>query len=123
MANTSTVVAIKVHFDLITKDKLRKVVFGLEKDTQGTKVIWKINFDLFERAKKTDPFVEAIVHVDIEVDKVLQPKAEKMALSGMTAGQQAHALGPAADDQKLAQNGEIPQEDADATTKATLKKK
>jgi len=123
MANTSTVVAIKVHFDLITKDKLRKVVFGLEKDTQGTKVIWKINFDLFERAKKTDPFVEAIVHVDIEVDKVLQPKAEKMALSGMTAGQQAHALGPAADDQKLAQNGEIPQKDADATTKATLKKK
>jgi len=123
MANTSTVIAIKVHFDLITNDKLRKVVFGLEKDTQGTKVIWKINFDLFERDKKTDPFGEAIVHVDIEVDKVLQPKAEKMALSGMTAGQQAHALGPAADDQKLAQDGEIPQEDADATTQATLKKK
>jgi hypothetical protein len=123
MANTSTVVAIKVHFELITKDKLRKVMFGLEKDTQGNKVIWKINFDLFERDKKTDPFGDAIVHVDIEVDKELHPKAEKMALTGMTAGQQAHALGPAADDQKLADEGEITQADANRTTQATLKKK
>ena len=123
MANTSTVIAIKVHFELITKDRKRRVMFGLEKDTQGTKVIWKINFDLFERDKKTDPWGDAIVHVDIEVDKVLHPKAEKMAVSGMTAGQQAHALGPAADDQKAAEAGEIPQEEADETTAATLKKK
>jgi len=123
MANTSTVIAIKVHFELITKDKLRRVIFGLEKDTQGTTVIWKINFDLFEREKKTDPWGDAMVHVDIEVDKVLQPKAEKVALNGMTAGQQAHALGPAADDQKAAAAGEIPQDDADQTTQATLKKK
>ena len=123
MANTSTVIAIKVHFELITKDRKRRVMFGLEKDTQGTKVIWKINFDLFERDKKTDPWGDAIVHVDIEVDKVLHPKAEKMAVSGMTAGQQAHALGPAADDQKAAEAGEIPQKEADETTAATLKKK
>jgi hypothetical protein len=80
MATTSTVIAIKVHFELITKDKLRRVIFGLEKDTQGTTVIWKINFDLFEREKKTDPWGDAMVHVDIEVDKVLQPKAEKRRL-------------------------------------------
>ena len=105
MATTSTVIAIKVHFELITKDKLRRVIFGLEKDTQGTAITWKINFDLFEREKKTDPWGDAMVHVDIEVDKVLQPKAEKAALNGMTAGQQAHALGPAADDQKAAAAG------------------
>jgi hypothetical protein len=122
MATTSTVIAIKVHFELITKDKLRRVIFGLEKDTQGTAITWKINFDLFEREKKTDPWGDAMVHVDIEVDKVLQPKAEKAALNGMTAGQQAHALGPAADDQKAAAAGEIPQEDANDTTQATLKK-
>jgi hypothetical protein len=123
MASTSTVVAIKVNFELITKDKLRRVKFGLEKATAGTQISWKINFDLFEREKKTDAFGDAIVHVDIEVDKELQSKAEKTALNGMTAGQQAHALGPAADDQKLAQGGEITQDDANRTTQATLKKK
>ncbi|HEY6804380.1 MAG TPA: hypothetical protein VI306_12450 [Pyrinomonadaceae bacterium] len=123
MANTSTIVAIKVHFELITKDKLRRVIFGLEKDTQGVKVTWKINFDLFEREKKTDPWGDAMVHVDIEVDKELHPKAETAAQSGLTAGQQAHALGPAADDQKLASAGEIPQDEADDTTQTTLKKK
>jgi len=122
MATTSTIIAIKVHFELITKDKLRRVIFGLEKDTQGTTITWKINFDLFEREKKTDPWGDAMVHVDIEVDKVLQPKAEKAALNGMSAGQQAHALGPAADDQKAAAAGEIPQDDANQTTQATLKK-
>ena len=54
MATTSTVITIKVHFELITNDKLRKVVFGLEKDTQGIQVTWTINFELFERDKKTD---------------------------------------------------------------------
>lgn len=123
MPNTSTVIAIKVHFELITKDKLRRVIFGLEKDTQGTKVIWTINFELFERDKKTDPWGDAMVQVDIEVDRQLHPNAEKMALVGMTAGQQAHALGPAADDQKAAAEGEITQTEADRTTQATLRKK
>ncbi len=123
MANGSTVIAIKVHFELITHDKLRRVIFGLEKDTQGNKVIWKITFQLFERDKKTDPWGDAIVDIEIEVDKELHSKAEKTALTGMTPGQQAHALGPAADDQKAAEEGLIPQAKANRTTQNTLKKK
>lgn len=123
MPGTSTVIGIKVKFELITSDKLRKVIFGLEKNTQGTKVTWKINFEMFEREKKTDPFGDPIVNVEIEVDKELHPKAEQTALNGMTAGQQAHALGPAADDQKAAEEGEIPQAKANRTTQNTLKKK
>lgn len=122
MATTSTVITIKVHFELITNDKLRKVVFGLEKDTQGVKVTWTINFELFERDKKTDPWGDAIVNVDVTVVKELHAKAEKIAIGGMTAGAQAHALGPAADDQKAAEAGEIPQSKADKTTQNTLKK-
>jgi hypothetical protein len=123
MATSSTVIGIKVKFELITKDRLRKVMFGLEKNTVGNKVTWKIDFEMFEREKKTDPFGDAIVNVEIEVDKELHPKAEKVALTGMTAGQQAHALGPAADDQKAAEAGELPQAKADRTTQNTLKKK
>ena len=122
MATTSTVITIKVHFELITNDKLRKVVFGLEKDTQGVKVTWTINFELFERDKKTDPWGDPIVNVDVTVVKELHAKAEKIAISGMTAGAQAHALGPAADDQKAAEAGELSQSKADKTTQNTLKK-
>jgi hypothetical protein len=123
MANGSTIIAIKVHFELITKDKLRRVIFGLEKDTVGDTVTWKINFQLFERDKNTDPWGDAIVDIEIEVDKQLHPNAERTALNGMTAGQQAHALGPAANDQKAADAGQIPQAKANLTTQDTLKKK
>jgi hypothetical protein len=123
MATSSTVIGIKVKFELVTNDRLRKVMFGLEKTTVGNKVTWKITFELFERDKKTDPFGEHIVNVEVQVDKELHPKAEKIALAGMSAGQQAHALGPAADDQKAAEAGELSQSKADRTTQNTLKKK
>ena len=60
-----TVIAVKVHFTLNTPDKLRRVIFGLEKDTQDDTVIWKINFQLFERESKDDDFGDAIVTLDV----------------------------------------------------------
>src|SRR4029453_1228614 len=114
-ANTSTIIKCKVHFELNTPNGLRKVIFGLEKDaTSGTTVVWTINFQLFERAKKTDPWGDAIVTLNVEVDKALNSKADK-ASKGLTAGQSAHALGPAADDAKAAEAGEIDQEEAQET--------
>ena len=123
MATTATVIKLKVNFQLNTPNGLRRVIFGLEKDaTSGTVVQWTINFQLFERAKKTDPFGDPIVSLDVEVDKTLNPKAEKAA-KGLTAGQSAHALGPAAEDAKAAESGEIDEEDAQQTIQNTLKKK
>ena len=122
MATTkSAVIRIKVHFELNTPNGLRRVIFGLEKDTQGKVVLWKIDFQLFERSKKSDPFGDAIVTLNVEVDKALNDKAEK-ASKGLTAKQSAHALGPAADDAKAAEAGEIDQEEAEATVQNTLKK-
>src|ERR1044071_2614308 len=99
---TSTIINIKVHFELNTPNGLRRVVFGLEKDTQGNIVTWKIDFQLFERKKKSDPFGDAIVTLNVEVKKELHDKAEKAAAKGLTAKQSAHALGPAAEDAKAA---------------------
>ena len=122
-ATKATVIKMKVHFELNTPNGLRRVIFGLEKDaTSGTTVNWTINFQLFERAKKSDPYGDAIVTLDVEVDKALNAKAEKAA-KGLTAGQSAHALGPAADDAKAAEDGEIDQEDAEQTVQNTLKKR
>ena len=123
MATTATVIKLKIHFELNTPNGLRRVIFGLEKDaSSGTTVNWTINFQLFERTKKTDPYGDAIVTLNVEVDKALNAKAEK-ASKGLTAGQSAHALGPAADDAKAAKDGEIDEADAQQTIQNTLKKK
>jgi hypothetical protein len=119
----STVIKLKVNFELNTPNGLRKVIFGLEKDaTQGNIVSWSIDFQLFERAKKTDPWGDAIVTLNVDVDKKLFPKAETAA-QGLTPGQSAHALGPAADDARAAADGEIDEEEAQDTVQNTLKKK
>ena len=123
MATTPNVIKLKVNFELNTPNGLRRVIFGLSKDaSSGTTVIWTIDFQLFERAKKTDPYGDAIVTLNVEVDKALNSKAEKAA-KGLTPGQSAHALGPAADDAKAAQDGEIDPEEAQDTIQNTLKKK
>jgi len=115
------VIGIKVHFVLNTTDGLRRVIFGLEKNTQGTEIKWTINFQLFERANKTDQFGDAIVDVDVEVDTDLNDKAETTAHQPtLTPPQSAHAVGPAADDAKAAKNKQIDQSDADGTIQDTL---
>lgn len=119
----TSIIKLKVHFELNTPNGLRKVIFGLEKDaTSGTVVRWQIDFQLFERSKKTDPWGDAIVTLNVEVDKALFPKAEKAA-QGLSPGQSAHALGPAADDARAAADGEIDEEEAQDTIQNTLKKK
>ena len=119
----STIIKLKVHFELNTPNGLRKVIFGLEKDaTAGNVVSWSIDFQLFERSKKSEPWGDAIVTLNVDVDKKLFPKAEK-ASQGLTPGQSAHALGPAADDAKAAADGEIDEEEAQETVQNTLKKK
>ena len=117
------VVGIKVKFELNSKNGLRRVIFGLEKDTQGDDIIWKINFELFERTKKSDPYGDALINLDVEVDTQLNKKAEDTAHNGLTPGQAAHALGPAADDAKAAANGELDKDEASDTVQAILKKK
>ena len=120
---TPNIIKLKVNFELNTPNGLRRVIFGLSKDaSSGQTVIWTIDFQLFERAKKSDPYGDAIVTLNVEVDKALNSKAEK-ASKGLTAGQSAHALGPAADDAKAAEDGEIDPEDAQQTIQNTLKKK
>ncbi len=118
------IVAIKVKIELNAKNGLRRVIFGLEKDTDGDdKISWKINFQLFEREKKTEDYGDALVSLDVDVDAILRSKAEAAARNGLTPPQVAHAIGSAASDAKAAANGEIEQSEAADTIQDTLKKK
>ncbi|HEX7232357.1 MAG TPA: peptidoglycan-binding protein [Candidatus Binatia bacterium] len=118
-----TIVGIKVKFELNSKNGLRRVIFGLEKNSQGDEILWKINFALFERDKRSDPYGDALVDMAVEVDTQLNRRAEDAAQKGLTPGQAAHALGPAAEDAKASAVGEIDQEEASETVQATLRKK
>jgi hypothetical protein len=113
-------VKIHVKFTLNTPDGLRRVAFDLEKDTdeEGT-VSWKIGFQLFERAKKADPFGDALVDLLVEVESKLSSKAQVMADSGMTTSQAAFAIGPAAD---TAKDPAVGDEKKSTTVQNTLKK-
>lgn len=91
------IIRIHVKFTLNTPDGLRRVIFELEKVTDVDVTKWKIIFQLFERAKKADPFGDAIVDLLVEVDTKLNKKAEIMADDGMTPNQIAYTVGPGAD--------------------------
>src|SRR5258707_12201374 len=83
------VVALAVNFELNTTNGLRRVIFGLEKNTTGTDIEWQIHFTLFERTKRTDPFGDAIVKLDVDVHTSLAANAEVLAHSKPTPEQAA----------------------------------
>ncbi len=118
-----TIVGIKVKFELNSKNGLRRVIFGLEKNSQGDEILWNINFALFERGKRSDAYGDALVDMTVELDTELNKRAEDTAQKGLTPGQAAHALGPAAEDAKAAAAGEIDHDEASDTVQATLRKK
>jgi hypothetical protein len=121
-AVTQDIVGIHVKFTLNTPDGLRRVIFELEKDTQGDDVEWKITFQLFERAKKSDDFGDAIVDLEVDVDSKLNKKAQAMADDGMTPKQAAFAVGPAADTAKDSADGQASSDDAKSAIQTTLNK-
>jgi hypothetical protein len=126
MPGTSTLKSISVDIEVTTKDRLRKVVFGLDKVTADDgEVTWTINFELFERDAKSDEFGDALVTLDaVVVNEANFDKAEATASAGrLTAGQTEHALGPAAVDAKRFKEGEISREKAEATAERTVAKR
>ncbi len=122
-APTRDVIGIKVKFTVESKDRRRRVVFGLEKATAGDQVTWKIDFELFERDNKNAEFGDPLVDLDVQIDTRLNARAEAVAQQGLTPGQAAHLIGPAAEDAKAAQQDELDPEEANQTIQATLRKK
>src|ERR1700751_6163631 len=62
------IIAIRVQFELGTTDGLRKVGFCLEKDTQGTDVIWRISLRLSERSDPLAVFTP-VVPLKVQIDE------------------------------------------------------
>lgn len=123
---SSNLKSISVDIEVMTKDRLRKVVFGLDKTTADNgEVTWTLDFSLFEREKKTDEFGDPLVKLDAVVVKVLNhEKAEATALAGKFKPEQTeHALGPASNDALRFKAGKITQAKAEATAERTIAKR
>jgi hypothetical protein len=96
---TKEIVALSVKLEVVTPDKLRKIIFGLTKGTDDKGVTtWTINFELHDRAKPSGSFAQ-VIKLDVMVKSKNHPLAEETAAKGMNEPQVEHAItraGPAA---------------------------
>jgi len=114
------VVSLAVNFELNTVNGLRRVVFGLEKDTKGDDIEWQIHFTLFERAKRTDDFGDPIVKLDVDVHTSLFVNAEALAHSKPTPEQAAEIVGPVSEDAKSLKANQISKSEFDESAQSVL---
>lgn len=122
MNTQGVIVSISVAFELDTPDGLKKINFGLEKDTDDDQnATWTIHFALSERTDTTKDFAQ-VVSLDVTVKTTLFGAAETTAKNGLTPNQAAFAMGPAAAATKAAKAGTIPAALANNTVQKVLTK-
>jgi hypothetical protein len=87
------ILSIHVVVDVMTKDKLRKFSFGLDKSSDANDVdVWVVHFKLFERDDKKIAFAEPSVNIDVELKTKNFPKAELTAAKGFNQAQTERTL-------------------------------
>ena len=89
------IIAIQVKLEVITSDKLRKIVFGLLKSTDAEVITWTIDFELHDRATPGAAF-GAVVALEVEVKSKNNDLAELTANKGLNATQVEHLITRAA---------------------------
>ena len=80
-----------VRFKIVTPDKLRQIVFTLEKDQDAQNNSWNITFALNERDKPEDDFSE-VIQLAVAVDHNDDDKAMASFKHGLDSDQHAQAL-------------------------------
>lgn len=115
--------SISVDLEVMTSDRLRKVIFSLDKSTTKSNVEWTLNFQLLEREKYSDEFGDPLVKLSVVTCASNHGNAELTAQKGLNSNQAEHLLGPASADAKRLKAGKITQEKANATVERTLPKR
>ena len=123
MPGARTVKSISVDLEVMTTDRLKKIIFGLDKSTDDEGTHWVIEFQFLQRDKKTDPFGDPLVTLSIDVRKSNEAAAEDTAAKGLNTPQAAHLLGPGVADTQRFREGKITEEKLAATVQRTLPKR
>lgn len=123
MARTRTLRSISVDLEVMTADRLKKVIFGLDKKMDARNVQWTINFQLLEREKKSDEFGDPLVKLTVDVKRSHNDLAEETATKGLNSSQSEHLLGPGVAAAQKLRAGKTTEEKAGATVERTLPKR
>jgi hypothetical protein len=123
MPGSKTLKSISVDLEVMTPDRLKKIVFGLDKSTDAEGVHWAIDFQFFQRDSKTAAFGDPLVKLVIDVKKSHHALAEETAVKGLNTRQTDHLLGPAAVAAQRLQEGKTTEDKVAATVERTLPKR
>ena len=86
-------VGLSVKLEVLTKDKLRKFVFGVKKTQENDVDTWSVDFELFDRASATAPFVQALMlTTDINLKAVPVESVQATADKGLSKSQIEYVL-------------------------------
>lgn len=81
-------VALSVKLEVLSKDKLKKFVFGLTKSKDGDIDKWSMDFEMLDRANATAEFARAFfLDVDLDLKKVPADAIEATATDGLNKAQ------------------------------------
>ncbi len=86
------IVAIAVDLEVMTPDRLKKMIFGFSNGTSKGVETWTIKFQFLTREKKTDKFGDPLVKLEVKVDSKNNALAEETATKGMNRAQVKHAI-------------------------------
>lgn len=123
MPASKTLKSISVDLEVMTTDRLKKIIFGLDKSTDSDGVHWTIEFQFLQREKKTEAFGDPLVKLVIDVKKAHHALAEETAVKGLNSRQTDHLLGPAAVAAQRLTEGKTTEDKVGATVERTLPKR
>ena len=87
-ATTKVVVGLSVKLEVITKDKLRKFVFGVEKTRENDVDMWSVDFELLDRTSPTADFGRVVfLDVDLDLKKITATDVQTTAEKGLNQSQ------------------------------------
>ena len=87
-ATTKVVVGLSVKLEVITKDKLRKFVFGVEKTRENDVDMWSVDFELLDRRSPTADFGRVVfLDVDLDLKKIAATDVQTTAEKGLNQSQ------------------------------------
>ena len=123
MAGTRTLKSLSVDLEVMTTDRLKKIIFGLDKSTDTEGVTWVIEFQFLQRDKKTEAFGDPLVKLTVDVKKSHNANAELTALKGFNAPQSEHLLGPCMVAARRLSDGRTTEDKVAAIVERTLPKR
>lgn len=86
-------VGLSVKLEVLTKDKLRKFVFGVEKTQENDVDKWSVDFELFDRATATADFVQALsLSADVNLKTVPVENVQATSDKGLSKSQIEYVL-------------------------------